>query len=68
MIRIHVIRKSDEVDVLLLRNKVEGTFSFVNITKGHICPCRFRTVEDAFSDLERYKKAGKVISYVVISE
>lgn len=48
---IHVRRKTDEVDVMVLSHKDGSGYSFVNLTKGHICPCVFKTVEDAIEDL-----------------
>lgn len=58
-----VVRPKDSVKVLLLKHKAEGGYSFVNLTKGHICPCRFHTEEDAIQDLESYKKRGDIIEY-----
>lgn len=42
-----VQRKSGNVVVSIMRNKSDGTYSFVNLTKNHICPCRFNSIEDA---------------------
>ena len=50
--------------IVLFKHKDDGTYSWVNFTKGHICPCRFKTVEDAIADLENFKAAGKLVSYV----
>lgn len=36
-----VVCPKDSVKVLLLKHKAEGGYSFVNLTKGHICPCGF---------------------------
>ena len=63
--KIHIIRPNDEVDVLLLKNKEESTFSFVNLTKCHICPCKFNSIEEALQDLETYKNKGKIIKWVI---
>lgn len=65
MLTLHIVRPNDEIDVLLMRNKEDSTFSFVNLTKGHICPCKFNTIDEAFIDLENYKKEGKVLSWTV---
>jgi hypothetical protein len=44
-------------------HKNKGCFSFVNITKGHICNCVFSSEEEAIKDLDRYKELGKIINY-----
>lgn len=52
---IHVKRVKDEVDVMLLPHKDGSGYSFVNLTKGHICPCVFPSVEAGLHDL--YQRA-----------
>ena len=56
-------RPKDTVKVILIRHKIEEQYSFVNLTKGHICPCKFHSVEDAMKDLEEYKRRGDIIEY-----
>ncbi len=58
-----VTRPKDTVEVLLIKNKCDATYSFVNITKGHICPCRFNSVKDAIGDMDRLIKENKIIRY-----
>lgn len=60
-----VVRPKSMVYVSILRNKTDGTYSFVNLSKGHICPCRFRSEEEALQDLEKQKEKGNVISYEI---
>lgn len=55
-----IVRPDDVVLVLLLINKNDKTYSFINLTKGHICSCRFNSIEDAENDLNAYIKLGKV--------
>ena len=62
-----VIRPKDVIYVSVLRNKNDGTYSFINLTKGHICPCRFQSEEEALRDLEEQKQKGKVVSYKMYS-
>ena len=50
--------------IVLFKHKQEGKYSWVNFTKGHICPCKFDTVEDAIADLEKYRESGKIINFV----
>ena len=49
-------REEDDVVVTILKNKADNTYSFVNLTKEHICPCRFKSMEDAIADMERQKE------------
>ena len=63
MKRIKVTRNDGVFEILLLKHKTFQGYSFVNLTKGHICPCVFKTEEEALNDLEKYKQSGKIISY-----
>ena len=58
--KLEIIRTDGIVEVLLFRNKSDNTYSYINLTKGHICPCKFKTIEHAIKDLKNYPK---VISY-----
>jgi hypothetical protein len=51
---LHLYRESDEVDVLLLPRKDGSGWSYVNMTKGHICPCVFPTYAEAIADLGKH--------------
>lgn len=64
--KIIVVRPKDIVTVLLLKHKNTNEYSFVNLTKGHICPCRFKSIDDAIKDLEERKKSGNIINYKFI--
>ena len=61
----YLVQKSnnDFCKVYILPHKETGKYSFVNITKGHICPCKFDTYEDALKDLEERKEQGLVKGY-----
>ena len=63
MLKFLVIRPKDTVLVYLLKNKLENTYSYVNITKEHICPCKFPTIEAAIQDMEKQKAEGKISRY-----
>lgn len=68
IMRKWLIRKQDDdVVVAILKNKADDTYSFVNLTKEHICPCRFKSMEDAISDMERQKEEGKIIRYFEVT-
>ena len=51
-----VIRPEDVVYISIFQNKNDGTYSFINFTKGQICPCRFLSEEEALLDLEEQKQ------------
>ena len=55
-----VKRQHDKVIVTIMKNKSDGTYSFINLTKEHICPCKFN---DALKDMDRLKDRGKIINY-----
>lgn len=63
-----VIRPKDTVYVALYRHKATNEYSFVNLTKRHICPCRFSSIEEAIADMENRKNRGSVLSYVEIKQ
>lgn len=64
--RFLIHKSSGTAEVLLLPHKGTDQYSFVNLTKGHICPCVFPSIADAMSDLEERKSTGKLDSYEVI--
>lgn len=59
-----VKRKNDTVTVALVKNKCDNTYSYINLTKQHICPCRFKTIEDALNDMN---EQDNVICYEKIN-
>lgn len=63
-----VQRKTGNVIVSIMRNKSDDTYSFVNLTKGHICPCRFDSIEDALTDMCNKILSGEVIGYFKLEE
>ena len=63
MIVFRVNRPEDSVIVAIMSHKNNGKYSFVNLTKNHICPCKFNSVDDAIADMDRLKSEGKIISY-----
>lgn len=40
--------------VSILKHKDKNTYSYVNLTKGHICPCIFNSIQEAIDDLKNY--------------
>lgn len=58
-----VKRQCDKVIVTIMKNKCDETYSFINLTKEHICPCKFKSIDDALKDMDRLKDCGKIINY-----
>ena len=63
-----VKRPKDTVEVLILPNKDRSGYQYVNLTKGHICPCRFKTESEALRDMDKKISEGKVLYYEEIKE
>ena len=38
-----ITRITDIVYVTILKNKIDNTYSFVNLSKEHICTCKFKS-------------------------
>lgn len=54
------------VIVLLFKHKVSNKWSFINLSKKHICECEFDSYKDAINDLNEYKESGKIKSWQFI--
>jgi hypothetical protein len=63
-----VTREKDNVVVSIMLNKSDHTYSFVNLTKGHICNCKFHTVEEAVKDMQTKKENSEVVDYFKVCE
>lgn len=63
-----VQRTNGNVIVSVMRNKSDDTYSFVNLTKGHICPCRFNSIEDAVKDMDEKILNGEIVGYFKLEE
>lgn len=58
-----VTRHEDEVIVAIMKHKTKNTYSYVNFTKGHICPCEFKSEDEAIQDMDRLKASGDIVGY-----
>lgn len=58
-----VKRQHDKVIVTIMKNKSDGTYSFINLTKEHICPCKFNSIDEALKDMDKLKDCGKILNY-----
>lgn len=66
MIKFIVHKETEDLDVLLLRHKGTDKYSFVNLTKWHICKCVFDSVDEAMKDIEDRKAKGLLIDYEIV--
>jgi len=66
--RYRVERQNDTVEVLLLPNKDGSGYQYINLTKGHICPCKFKSVSDALSDMEVRVSEGTIKRIITLPE
>lgn len=63
-IELYRVKKVSSTSIVsILPRRKDGKFSFVNLTKGHICSCKFDTIEDALRDMADQKEAGLIIDY-----
>jgi len=60
---IAVDRSGGIIIVLLFKHKISGKWSFINLSKEHICECEFDSYKDAIDDLNKYKESGKIKSW-----
>lgn len=66
VIKFIVHKETEDLDVLLLRHKGTDKYSFVNLTKGHICKCVFDSVDEAMKDIEDRKVKGLLVDYEIV--
>ena len=70
-LRVWLVRKPDNpvpTLVTILKNKEDNTYSFVNLTKMHICPCKFESVQAAIADMDRQVVEGTILKYVELEK
>lgn len=58
-----VKRPKDTVIVAILPSQIDGKYSFVNLTTGHICKCKFDSEEEALKDMDHQIELGNVLEY-----
>lgn len=58
-----VLREKGNVTVSILRDRRDGKYHFVNLTKGHICECGFDTVGEALQDMNHKMENGEIVDY-----
>lgn len=63
----YIFKRNETLDVLLLPHKGTNMYSFVNLSKGHICPCLFPSIDAAIADLDDRQKRGLILGYDIIA-
>ncbi|MCM1214075.1 MAG: hypothetical protein NC548_06095 [Lachnospiraceae bacterium] len=53
--RAFIVHKMDgsQVRVIIVPFKGTSEYAFVNLTKGHICCCRFPSIDAAIADMRK---------------
>lgn len=60
MVRFLVERTDGSVvEVAILPHKDGSGYSYINLSKGHICPCKFPSVEAAIMDMKENSKVKR---------
>lgn len=64
-----VVTKNDGTKCVctIIQHKFTKKYSFVNITKGHICSCEFNTQEEAIEDLYNKYNNKEIAQYILYS-
>lgn len=63
--RFYIFKRNETLDVLLLPHKGTNMYSFVNLSKDHICPCLFPSIDAAIADLDDRQKRDLILKYDV---
>lgn len=61
-----VVRDKGNVVVSIMVDVHNECYRFVNLTKGHICSCEFKTLLDAVNDMQSKKDSGEIIDFIKI--
>lgn len=50
--KYRVFRKTkSKCEVMICKDRATDKYCFVNLTSGHVCSCRFDSIEDALNDM-----------------
>lgn len=67
LLPVIIVTKNDGTECIctILHHKSSGKYSFINITKGHICSCEFNTQEEALKDLYSKYNNKEIAQYIL---
>lgn len=67
LLPIIIVIKNDGTKCVctIMQHKFTKKYSFVNITKGHICTCEFDTQEEALKDLYNKYNNKEIVQYIL---
>lgn len=65
-----IVTKNDSTECVctIMKHKSTKKYSFVNITKGHICSCEFNTQEEALKDLHNKYLNKEIATYIIYED
>lgn len=65
-----IVTKNDGTECVctIIQHKTTKKYSFVNITKGHICSCAFDTQEEALKDLHNKYVNKEIATYIIYED
>ena len=65
-----IVTKNDGTKCVctIMQHKFTKKYSFVNITKGHICSCVFDTQEEALKDLHNKYVNKEIAAYIIYED
>ena len=69
LLTVIIVTKNDGTKCVctIMQHKFTKKYSFVNITKGHICSCEFNTQEEAIEDLYNKYNNKEIAQYILYS-
>lgn len=59
----HVNRAKGDAIVMIVKNRQNEKYYFVNLSSHHVCSCSFDTEADALQDLQKKVEAGDILGY-----
>lgn len=70
LLPIIIVIKNDGTQCVctIMQHKQNKKYSFVNITKGHICSCEFNTPKEALKDLQNKYRNKEIATYILYED
>ena len=52
---VEYLKNNSGIKIIYLMPEKDGTdWQYINMSKGHICPCKFKTRAEALDDFKKY--------------